>query len=458
MTVDTHTETHRIDIEALDPAPQGPFARVVAVSLAIGLATALTLTLVVFAGYTEATVTGALLVGFTLGWVLLGVLSRRYTDRPLRWTSVPAVVLGATGLGLIAFTPQNAALSAMSWIWPTPMLALAVYVGLRARRDLPGRARWMLVPVVAVLALAPVAAMYENVTVVRDQHTYSAPGTTYEVGGHRVYLDCRGQGSPTVVLDNGLGEVTASWARIVAQVDTTTRVCAYDRSGQGWSQGTGSAQDGVAAAQDLHALLSVAGEKGPYLLVGHSIGGAYALTYADQYPQQVAGMVLLDSSSPEQFTAIPSYSAQYAVIHRVEALTPTLNRLGLGRLIAKVAPSHLPTAAAGQVTSLTANAQGARNASAEWQVLPALFEQAQELTTFGNRPLAVLTASESAQKTGGWSAAQDRLAALSTRSIHQVVDSTHMGLLEDPQGSAAAVAAIDHVIAVVRSESGPGTR
>ncbi|MCW2767902.1 MAG: alpha/beta hydrolase fold protein [Nocardioides sp.] len=449
---------HRTDRPTDVTATQGPFARIVVASLGAGLATALTLSLVVFAGHTEATVTGAMLVGFGFGWTLIGVLSRRLADRSQRWTAVPAVAMGGTGLGLVVFAPGDGAMSSMSWVWPAPMLALAVYVWARARRELPGRARWMLVPVVAVMTIAPVAATYENVSVVRDHHTYTAPGTTYEVNGHRLYLDCRGQGSPTVVLDNGLGEVTASWARIVDQVDTTTRVCAYDRAGQGWSQGTSGAQDGVAAAHELHDLLNLAGEHGPYLLVGHSIGGTYALTYAAQYPQQVAGMVLLDSSSPEQFTAIPSYSGQYAVIHRVEALTPTLNRLGLGRVIAAVASSHLPTTAAGQVTALTANAQGARNASAEWQVLPTLFKQAQALTTFGHRPLAVLTASESAQKTGGWEATQNRLAALSTRSIHRVVDSTHMGLLEDPHGSAAAVAAIDHVIAELRNQSPRGTR
>jgi pimeloyl-ACP methyl ester carboxylesterase len=201
----------------------------------------------------------------------------------------------------------------------------------------------------------------------------------------------------------------------------------------------------------------MAGEHGPYLLVGHSIGGTYALTYTARYPQQVAGMVLLDSSSPEQFTAIPSYPTQYDVLHRVEALTPTLNRLGLGRVIATLTSSHLPTAAADQVTALTASANGARSASEEWQVLPTLFRQAQALTTFGNRPLAVLTASES-QQTQGWSAAQNRLAALSTHSVHQVVDSTHMGLLEDQHGSAAAVAAINHVLAAVRSHSRRATR
>jgi len=460
MNVDTHTETHRTDGLAdrtAGTAPHGPFARIVAASLAAGLATALTLSLVVLPGRTEATVTGTMLVGFALGWVLLGVLSRRFTDRPQRWTVVPAVAMGATGLGLMMCAPGNGALAAMSWIWPAPMPALAVYVWLRARRDLPGRARWMLAPIVAVLALGSVAATYENISVAHDRHTYTGPGTSYDVGGHRLYLDCRGQGSPTVVLDNGLGEVAASWARIVADVDTTTRVCAYDRAGQGWSDDA-AAQDGVAAARDLHTLLSVAGEHGPYLLVGHSIGGTYALTYAARYPQQVAGMVLLDSSSPEQFTAIPSYAGQYNLVHRVMALTPTLNRFGLGRVVAAVTPSHLPTPAADEVRALTASAQGARSASGEWQVLPTLFEQAQALTTFGNRPLAVVTASESTQKSAGWSTAQDRLAALSTQSVHYLVDSTHTGLLEDQPGSEEAVFAIDHVIAAIRNQAPQGTR
>jgi pimeloyl-ACP methyl ester carboxylesterase len=444
------TDHRDADGETAGP-PRGPFARIIAASVTTGLVIALVLTLVVFAAATEATIIGAMLLGYGFGWAMIGVLSTRFTNRPQRWTVVPAVAMGATGLALLVFTPQNTAMTAMSWIWPAPMLALAVYIWVRTRRDLPRRACWMLTPVVALLALAPVGATYENVTVVHDQHTYTAPGTSYDVGGHRLYLDCHGQGSPTVLLDNGLGEVAASWSRIVTQVDATTRVCAYDRAGQGWSQDVASPQDGIAAAQDLDALLNAAGEHGPYLVVGHSIGGAYAMTYAAQYPEQVAGMVLLDSSSPEQFTAIPSYPAQYNVMHRVMALAPTLSRLGVGRVFAAVTPSHLPAPAADQVAALTASAHGARNSSADWSVLPKVFEQAQALTTLGDHPLAVLSATESMDKTGGWAAAQDKLVALSSNHTHRVVDSTHLGLLEDQHGAAASVNAINDVIAAIRT-------
>jgi hypothetical protein len=162
-------------------------------------------------------------------------------------------------------------------------------------------------------------------------------------------------------------------------------------------------------------------------------------------------MVLLDSSSPEQFTAIPSYPAQYNVMHRVMALAPTLSRLGVGRVFAAVTPSHLPAPAADQVAALTASAHGARNSSADWSVLPKVFEQAQALTTLGDHPLAVLSATESMDKTGGWAAAQDKLVALSSNHTHRVVDSTHLGLLEDQHGAAASVNAINDVIAAIRT-------
>jgi pimeloyl-ACP methyl ester carboxylesterase len=306
----------------------------------------------------------------------------------------------------------------------------------------------MVTAMAALIVIASVGALVEDISVVRDQHAYAAPGRTYDVSGHDLYLDCRGQGSPTVLLFNGLGEVAASWVRIIDETDTHTRVCAYDRAGQGWSGDT-DPQDGVTAAHDLHLLLREAGEHGPFVLAGHSTGGTYALTYAARYPQQVAGMVLLDSSSPYQFTAMPSYPLQYAAMRRGLALLPTLDRLGLGRLMAAVQPSHLPQPAADVVESLTATAHGARNGRDEISMAPEVFAQAQALTTLHDRPLAVLTASESVTGTAGWATAQDRLAALSSDSVHRLVDATHAGMTEDrgpAQQSADAIAQVVHAV------------
>ena len=283
-------------------APQpGPVARVIAASLAVGAATALVLALIVFAGAAEAVIIGSVLISFGLGWGLVATLTARHTNRPQRWAAVPATLMGLTGAALLALRPGNDAMTTLNWGWPPVVLVLAVWMVVQMRRSGAGRGTWLLAPVVAVLVLAAVSATYANVTLRADQDILaSAPGTLYDVGGHRMHLDCHGQGSPTVVLFNGLGEVSASWARITDQVDTTTRVCAYDRAGQGWSDDVSTPQDGVAAAADLHKLLDVAGVTGPYVLAGHSSGGTYAMTYAARYPDQVAGMVLLDSSSPNQ--------------------------------------------------------------------------------------------------------------------------------------------------------------
>src|SRR5438094_264455 len=126
----------------------------------------------------------------------------------------------------------------------------------------------------------------------------AAAGRLIAVGGHRMYLQCTGSGSPTVVLASGLGERSPSWAWIAPAVGKTTRVCVYDRAGQGWSDDA-APQDGVQLAADLHTLLETAGERAPYVLAGHSVGGTYNLTFAARYPDQVAGMVLVDSASPK---------------------------------------------------------------------------------------------------------------------------------------------------------------
>ena len=428
------------------PSP-GPVGRMIAGSLVAGMAAALVLTLMVFAGGTESVITGSLLIGFGFGWTLIAVLTERYTTRPQRWAVVPAVGMGVAGLALLVFTPENDALTAMNWVWPPVVLVMSVWMFVQVRKHLTGRGRWMLTPVIAVLALASVGATYENLSLRSDQDAFAAPGKLYDVGGHRLHLDCRGHGSPTIVLFNGMGEVSASWARITTGVGNTARVCAYDRAGQGWSEDTKSPQDGVTAAKDLHTLLATADETGPYVLVGHSTGGTYAMTYAARYPEQVAGMVLLDSSSPHQFTEVSAYAGQYAVMKRGLALLPTLARLGVARL----APAPgLPSPAAEQVDALTSTARAARNGRDELSVVHDVFAQAQALTTLQDRPLAVLSATESLEG-AGWAAAQDQIASLSSNHIHRSVDSTHAGMLGDKDPAAESVRAINEVLDAVRT-------
>ena len=318
--------------------------------------------------------------------------------------------MAATGLALLAFTPDNDVMTGLNWVWPPVMLALAVWMFARMRRTLPGRGRWLLTPVIGVLALASLGATYENITLVRDQTTFAAPGTLYDVGDHRLHLDCHGHGSPTVVLSNGMGEISAHWARISGPVAETTRVCAYDRAGQGWSDDADQPQDGIESAEDLHTLLTAAGETGPYVLAGHSTGGTYAMTYAARYPEQVAGMVLLDSSSPEQFTRMPAYAGQYAVMRRGFALLPTLNRLGLGRAIPA---ARLPAADSRRRSTRSPRPHGppgtgATSCRSSPTSSPRLRRSPPSTTGRSRSSPPPRTA-----QTDGWAGAQDQLAALS---------------------------------------------
>src|SRR4051794_25045106 len=335
MSVQTPANSNEQTTEepALVPGRTGSAGRSILASLVAGALIALLLSLVVFPGATEATVTGSILFGFGLGWALVATLTARRTSQPQRWAVVPAVAMGATGAALLAFQPGDDVITALNWVWPPVMLALVVWMFVRMRGSLHGGGRWLLTPVIGVLALAALGATYSNIALSVAPDTHAAPGTMYDVDGHQLHLDCRGHGGPTVVLSNGLGEVSALWARITGPVAATTRVCGYDRAGQGWSEEDSTPQDGVESAEELHTLLAAAGEQGPYVLVGHSTGGPYAMTYAAQYPHQVAGLVLLDSSSPEQFERMPAYPGQYAMMRRGLALLPTLRRLGLGQLL-----------------------------------------------------------------------------------------------------------------------------
>ena len=279
------------------------------------------------------------------------------------------------------------------------------------------------------------------------------PGRLVDVGGYRLHLNCVGTGAPTVVLLNGLGETSPQWARVSAAVARSTRVCAYDRAGQGWSDDSANPADATHAAIDLHRLLAAAGEPGPYVLVGHSLGGIHALTYAHLYRNEVAGMVLLDSSSPHQAEVVKSFNGEYRLMRRVLAATPTLARLGVGRVMEKLGEPALPGRPGRQASAFANSPRGWANQRAELAALPTAFAQAQALTSLGDLPLVVLTSATTVEQTPGWKTAQDQLAALSTNTRHTVADVGHMDFLLAPYGAAASAAAVDEVVTAVRTHT-----
>ncbi|HEY5116398.1 MAG TPA: alpha/beta fold hydrolase, partial [Nakamurella sp.] len=271
-----------------------------------------------------------MLLGFAAGWALLWALSVRFTNHPQRWAAVPAAVMGVGGAALLVFTPSNATLDALGWIWPPALVGMLVWITSRIRRQLPRRGgRWMLYPVVAVTALAAVGAGYHTVAQsINHESAESLPGQLIDVGDHRLFLSCSGSGEPTVIMEPGLGETSAAWGLLAPTVAEHTRVCVYDRAGRGRSEPSPAPQDGDQIAADLHTLLDRAGITGPLVMAGHSLGGLYVLDYTARYPEQVAGMVLVDATPPTAFTALPDYPAFYDMYRIATGLFPGLARLG----------------------------------------------------------------------------------------------------------------------------------
>src|SRR6266403_4372367 len=157
-----------------------------------------------------------------------------------------------------------------------------------------------------VVLLAIVGAIYQSVESSNDLRTHSPPGRLIEVNGYKMHLYCVGDGSPTVILESGLGDNWLSWYKVQPALAKFARVCSYDRAAVGWSDVQPEPPDSRNVALRLHSLLNNAEVKPPYVLVGHSIGGIHVRVYQNMYPSDVVGMVFVDSTHPDAKNRVPS--------------------------------------------------------------------------------------------------------------------------------------------------------
>lgn len=155
---------------------------------------------------------------------------------------------------------------------------------------------WMLM----LLCVLRVAVADDDVSLLDNY-----PGRLIAVGDHRLHLYCIGSGAPTVVFESGIGGLSLEWRDLQERLATRQRVCSYDRAGYGWSDFVAAPATAARSADELHEPLSRATEPGPYLLIGHSYGGFILRWFALRHGDEVAGLVLLDSSAPEQFERLP---------------------------------------------------------------------------------------------------------------------------------------------------------
>jgi len=170
--------------------------------------------------------------------------------------------------------------------------------------------KWTVISLLALFVLLAAAGFtYNEIERHADARQFPQLGKSVrlgpEFGNMSLNLNCYGEGSPTVVLDAGLGVPAHGWKPVQPAVAKFARVCSYDRAGYGWSDAGPMPRTSSEIAKELHALLAAAGEKPPYILVGHSFGGFNVRVFNGAYPNDVAGMVLVDASHEDQESIIP---------------------------------------------------------------------------------------------------------------------------------------------------------
>ncbi len=274
----------------------------------------------------------------------------------------------------------------------------------------------------------------------------ASPGMMVDAGGHRLHLRVMGEehAGPTVVLDTGSGGTSAAWGWVQPEIATFARVVSYDRAGLGWSETGPDPRDARQIATELHTALHNAGIEEPYVLVGHSFGGHVVRVFSALYPDEVAGLVLVDSSAPEHIDTMP-----VPVMSGVIGIIRGIAGVGLLRAfnLSQGMVSELPEAARAEIRQLTATDRHWQAVQAEIRALPATAEQVRSAGSLGNLPLVVVSASTTEYE--DWHNWQAEMAALSTRGEMRIVpNSDHDGLVMDREQAVHTIAAVRDVLAM----------
>jgi pimeloyl-ACP methyl ester carboxylesterase len=295
-------------------------------------------------------------------------------------------------------------------------------------------------------------------------------GRLVDIGGRRIQLDCRGAGSPTVVFESGLGiDGSLSWSTVHDSIAKTTRACAYSRAGVMWSDSRSGPQRSALVAEDLHAALGAGGEAAPLVLVGHSVGGPYVVAYTRRYGTDVAGLVLVDASHPDQVARL----GEVTPVTVEDAMRPlrvlsALGWLGVVRVLASSAPAERNVPADVSRAKLAYASTSLKAMIDEASGLDSIFAEARSFHQLGDRPLYVLTAgaplsqteltglkmseAQGSRRSEIWNAMQVEEAAWSSRSQHLVVpDATHYIQFDRPD---VVIAAVRSVVDSVRARPG----
>ena len=305
----------------------------------------------------------------------------------------------------------------------------------------------------------------------QNQPKFTPPGQMVDVGGFRLHALVCGQGTPTVLLEPALGGMALQYARIQSEVSAFTRVLAYDRAGQGWSESSPNPRTPVNLAGELNALLGRLDLRPPYILVGHSFGGLLARIYAGYHPEEAAGVVLVDSTHVDEYDFYPSLDKFISQTARGVRLLKLVSRLGLGKQLTKLSlGSAAKSFSKEDLNSFLAQASQPKHHEtmlAEFSQHRFYFGAQSEVPrTLGNTPLIVVTAGNSVSgqgKIGGMTGEQvnalhqrlqKNLVELSSQGEQVIIPgATHFSILTQPEYAAQVVDAVRRMVERVRAEN-----
>jgi pimeloyl-ACP methyl ester carboxylesterase len=242
-----------------------------------------------------------------------------------------------------------------------------------------------------VVVLAIIGAIYQSVESSNDLRTHSPPGVLVEVNGHKMHLLCVGDGSPTVILESGLNDSWLSWYKVQPDVAKFTRVCSYDRAGVGWSDAQPEPPQSQNVALHLHSLLHNAEVKPPYVLVGHSTGGIHVRVYQNMYPGDVVGMVLVDSSHPDQKKRFPPKLMKWIALQGLEyKLAKLAMPLGILRFFG-ILCGNGPAEIRDMLRTVECQTRWAETQVAEYDNFYSGANEGRTASSLGSMPLVVLS-------------------------------------------------------------------
>jgi len=291
------------------------------------------------------------------------------------------------------------------------------------------------VPIVVVL-LTP--AVW-NLVAVKYQHAHNPlPGASYEIEGRQMYIYCTGAGANTVVVEVGASATSLGWQGIQKMLSRTSRVCVYDRSGHGWSEPASGPHDAETIVRKLHELLDKAAIPRPLILMGHSAGGLYVREYAREFPREIAGVVLIDSSSPSQMDDL-EWRKGWEQDRRNLPGQIWKDRIrtwsGWDRLTGNChnTPSKELNYLAAQYDAETCRPEYAGQDDNELPYFKDSFQQAARLTTFGIIPLLIISRDTTRGKENDaiWEREQENLKSLSPLSWRVIAKGAGHGVHHD---------------------------